>query len=133
MNSDSNRHPVSYHRGHTVHPIQARLAWEDSETWEWVTVLRVHPPLIVVEDEAGILRHYESIEAEHVGQAANDGNATALITERWGIIAVQSEYGQVIRNPNAEHGEPGSIWTLLDADRLRFVSVARVTGEEPSD
>lgn len=133
MNSDSSPHRVSYHRGHTVHHIQARLAWEDHETWERVTVLRVHPPLIVVEDEGGGVRHYEGVEAGHVGQAANDGNTTALVTERWGIIAFESEHGQVIRNPTAEHAEPGSIWAPSDADRLRFVSIVRVAGEEPTD
>lgn len=124
---------VSYHRGHTVHHIQARLAWEDHETWERVTVLRVQPPRIVVEDDGGETRHYEGIEAGFVGQAASDGNTTALVTDRWGIFAVESELGQVIRNPNAEHTEPRSIWVLSDADRLRFVSVVRVSEEESSD
>jgi hypothetical protein len=124
---------VSYHRGQTVHPIQARLAWEDHETWERVTVLRVHPPLIIVEDESGETRHYEGAGAGFVGQAANDGRTTAFVTERWGIIAVESGQGQVIRIPNAEHIEPGSIWVLSDADRLRFISVVRVAGEDASD
>ncbi len=96
-------------------------------------VLRVDGPLIVVEDESGQTRHYEGAEAGFVGQAANDGQTTALVTGRWGIIAVESEQGQVIRNPNVEHTEPGSIWVLSDADRLRFVSVVRVSAEDGSD
>ena len=116
-----------------MHHIQARLAWEDHETWERVKVMRVDGPLIVVKDESGETRHYEGVEAGFVGQAANDGRTTALVTERWGIIAVESDQGQVIRNPNAEHSEPGSIWVLSDADRLRFVSVVRVPEEDGSD
>lgn len=131
MNSGSNSDRVSYHRGQTVHFIQARLAWEDHESWERVTVRFVEPPRIIVEDESGVSRYYEAAEAGWIGQAANDGNTTALVTERWGIIAVESEKGQVIRNPNAEHTDPGSIWVKCDADRLRFVSVIRVAGEEP--
>ncbi len=124
---------VKYHRGQAVHHIQARLACEDHETWERVKVLRVDQPLIVVEDESGETRHYEGAEAGFIGQAVNDGQTKAFVTERWGIIAVESEQGQVIRNPNAEHTEPGSIWVLSDADRLRFVSAVRVPGEDDSD
>jgi hypothetical protein len=109
-----------------VHHIQARLAWEDTETWEPATVIRVHPPLITIRDSGGEIRVYRSAEAGHVGQAANDGTRSVHITERWRILAVVSETGQVIAVPQTEPREPGSIFVLSGAEELRFVSIARV-------
>lgn len=115
--------------GRSMHFTQARLAWEDHETWEPVKVRKVDLDLITVEDADGTIRTYSSVDAGYVGGAANDGMTTAFVTERWRILAVETDLGQVIRNPNAEHSDPGSIWVLSGADKLRFVSVSRVSEE----
>ncbi|MEX2278728.1 MAG: hypothetical protein WEA76_01425 [Acidimicrobiia bacterium] len=96
-------------RGRSVHPTQARLAWEDHETWEQVRVRKVDLALITVEDSDGTLRTYEAVDA---GNAANEGMTTAFVTERWRLLAIETDLGQILPNPNpnADHGDPGSIW-----------------------
>lgn len=117
---------LGFHDGELVHHIQARLAWEDTETWESATVTRVEGPFITVVDSGGHERTYRAAHAGYVAEAANEARTGVFLTERWRILAFASADGQIrgIRAP--EECEPGSIWNLAQSPNLRFVSVARM-------
>lgn len=111
--------------GQLVHHIQARLASEDTESWEPATVTRVAGPEVTIRDGAGRTRTYTAAHSGFVAEAANDRRTSVFVTERWRILAFASEEGQVIGNPKIEH-HPGSIFALSGSLQLRFVSIARV-------
>ena len=117
---------LGFHDGELVHHIQARLAWEDTETWESATVTRVEGSIVTVRHSDGGERNYRAAHAGYVAEAANEARTSVFLTERWRILAFASEDGQIrgIRAP--EECEPGSIWNLAQSPNLRFVSVARM-------
>jgi hypothetical protein len=117
---------LGFHDGELVHHIQARLAWEDTETWEPATVTRVEGPLITIRDSGGGERVYRAAHAGYVAEAANEARTSVFVTDRWRILAFASDDGQIrgIRSP--EECEPGSIWNLAQSANLRFVSVAQM-------
>ena len=116
---------LGFRDGQLVHHIQARLAWEDTESWEPATVTRVAGPEVTIRDGAGRTRTYTAAHSGYVAEAANDGRRSVFVTERWRLLAFAAEDGQVIGIPKAEH-DPGSIFALSGALKLRFVSIARV-------
>lgn len=108
-----------------VHPIQARKAAEDRETWRSAQVLDVRGRLIEVRFDGGEDATFMSGRAHLV---ALDRVRRALITERWGVMSFRSDD---IASPATGYGgePPSSVFDRAGSSRLRMIGVRRVPDE----
>jgi hypothetical protein len=104
------------------HPIQARKAWEDNDTWMAGTLLGFEDGVATV--------------------AFGDGEAPAAVTglriggpvwvtERWGVLAFADEDGNAVAIRPVEEMDD-SIFTRIGHGRLRFVTI-RLAGTPQED
>ena len=103
-----------YRLGNNVHFIQARKAWEDTDTWLMMMLLDQDDDLVTVAEPT----------------AANIDETPVWITERWRVLAVPSDPGNVFRINEARDG---SIFQLTAADTLRFYTITDLKDEPVGD
>jgi hypothetical protein len=103
-----------YRLGNNVHFIQARKAWEDTDTWRMMMLLDQDDDLVTVAEPT----------------ATNIDETPVWITERWRVLAVPSDPGNVFRINEAKEG---SIFQLTNADTLRFYTITDLKDEPVGD
>jgi hypothetical protein len=110
---------VRYDIRGTVHPIQARKAWEDNDTW-LAAVVVAHADGFI---DVLFLAESEDADDVPIGRPV-------WVTERWGVLAYADENGNAIAIKKLAD-MPQSVFALAGAERLGFVSVRRVEDEQP--
>ena len=101
------------------HPIQARKAWEDNDTWMAGTLLAFAD---------GVATVVFGDDEEPTAEAGLRIGGPVWVTERWRVLAFADEDGNAIAiRPLEELSD--SIFTRIGHERLRFVKVELV--EEP--
>lgn len=107
------------------HPIQARKAWEDNDTWAAGT-------LLAFEDKVATI-----VFGDGEGPASVAGlriGGPVWVTERWGVLAFADEDGNAVAiRPLEELSD--SIFTRIGHERLRFVAVRLIddSKEKPNE
>lgn len=114
-NPDTGYELVPYRMRRRVHHIQARKAWEDTDTWRAATVIDESDGVVIL-----AVGDWET--RDHVP----DG-PPAWVNERWKVMAFPSERGNVI--PTGLDAD-GSIFERGNAGRLQFVGIE--TAGEPA-
>jgi hypothetical protein len=109
------------------HPIQARKAWEDNETWMAGTLLGIKDRVATVAYIDGGDVGGDSTDREQENGLSIGGRV--WVTERWGVLAFADEDGNAIAIRSLDElGD--SIFGRIGAVRLRFVS-AKLVAESP--
>jgi hypothetical protein len=91
----------SYHRGHTVHWIQARKASEDQTGREPGRVVETGDGWLVVSFRDGrraLYGHHDVPRLERLVQAHGDH---VIVQDRWGILRLGSHLISISREPDS--------------------------------
>ena len=107
------------------HPIQARKAWEDNDTWMAGTLLAF---------EDGVATVAFGDQEELALETGLRIGGPVWVTERWSVLAFADEDGNAIAIRPLEELS-NSIFTRIGHGRLRFVTIqlAEESQEEPEE
>jgi hypothetical protein len=108
-----------YQIGGTIHPIQARKAWEDEESWREAVVV----------DQNGDIVEVAFIDDDETSPAAGSSQHV-WISDRRHILAVADDAGNAIAVHPPDEMPEGSVFARAGAQRLRFIPAR---GTEPVD